>query len=110
MDERMVIMIKKEELFLNEFENAAIVAADSLNHEWNPNFYADDSYRSNLKYFFSQGEIKDLTFDSASVYYMGNRFSSLQINLKSSHRLVTVKVKMVNEKLIAEKLVDKSLE
>ena len=110
MEERMVKAFNKEEEFLNEFGDAAIVAANLLNREWQPYYSADDLYRSNLKYFFSTKEVKDLAFDTAYVYHMDNRCSSVQIILKSSSQVITVRVKMIDDKLIAEKILEKATE
>ena len=65
MDERMVKGFNKEEEFLDEFGELAIIAANLLNQEWKPNYYANDSYRKSIKYFLSTGEMKDLVFDNA---------------------------------------------
>lgn len=110
MDERMVKVFKKEEEFLDEFGDVASVAAKFLDHEWTPSETADDARRATLEYFYSTNEVKDLNFDSAEVFHLGNQFSSVQIILKSSSRLVNVKVKLVGDKLIAEKVVDKPLQ
>lgn len=110
MDERMVKGFNKEEEFLDEFGEAAIIAADHIGREWKPNFYANDSYRASAKYFLSNGDIKDLVFDTAYVYHIGDKFSSIQIILKSSNRQVTVKVKLVDGHMIAEKIIDRSIE
>jgi hypothetical protein len=107
MEERLNKTYFKEEEFLNKFVNTAIVAVRILNGEWQPNYAADDSVRRNHEYFFSTGEIKDLVFESASVYHNNNGFSSVQIILKSSHRLVNVRVKVINGELVGEKIVDR---
>ena len=97
----------KEEEFLEEYERIAIAAAKTLNGEWQPNYTANDSVRRNQEYFFSTGAIENLVFDSAWVYHDNNGFSSAQIILKSSRRLVNVRVKVINDELIGEKIVDR---
>lgn len=74
------------------------------------NYYANDSVRANLKYFFSTGEVKDLAFDFASIHHDKNGFSSVQIVLKSSHRVVNVRVRKIKDELVGEKIVDKPVE
>ena len=110
MDERVVATYNKEEEFLDEYGEIANVAAKLLASEWHPNYLASDSVRANLKYFFSLGEVNDLAFDFAAVYHDKNGFSSVQIVLKSSHRVVNIRVRKVNDELIGEKIVDKPID
>jgi hypothetical protein len=110
LDEHVVKTFSKEEEFLDEFGETAIVAAKLLNGEWHPNYFANDSVRANLKYFFSRGEVNDLAFDFAAVYHDKVGFSSVQIILKSSHRVVSIRVRKMNNELVGEKIVDKSIE
>jgi len=109
MEEHLNKVCSKEEEFLDEFGNVASVTVRILNGEWQPNYDANDSVRRNQKYFFSTGEIKDLVFDSACIYHDNNGFSSAQITLKSSHRRVTVRVRLVNGELVGEKIVDRPI-
>jgi len=109
MEEHLNKVYSKEEEFLDEFGNVASVTVRTLNGEWQPNYGANDSVRRNQEYFLSTGEIKDLVFDSACVYHDNNGFSSAQITLKSSHRLVNVLVRLVNGELVGEKIVDKPI-
>ena len=97
----------KEEEFLDEFFNVADKAAQLLNGDWKPNSACTDKARHNRDYFLSTGELYQLTFDSAAVYHDENGFSSVQIILKSSKRIVNVRVRKVNGSLIAEKILDK---
>ena len=107
MSEYMKQMYFKEEEFLDEFFNVANKAAQLLNGDWEPNSACTDKTRHNRDYFLSTGELNQLTFDSAAVYYDENGFSSVQIILKSSKRIVNVRVRKVNGSLIAEKILDK---
>ena len=107
MEEHLNKAYSKEEEFLDQFGNLASVVISILNDEWQPNYGANDSVRRNQEYFFSTGEIKDLVFDSASVYHDNNGFSSAQIILESSYRLINVRVRLVNGKLVGEKIVDR---
>jgi hypothetical protein len=107
MREFMKKYYPKEEEFLDEFSDVAIEAAKILNDEWQPDYDCDDGTRKNRDYFFSTDQLSSLTYDGAAVYHNQGRFSSAQIVLKSSKRIVTVRVKMKNGNLIAEKIVDK---
>ena len=107
MNEFMKKYYLKEEEFLDEFSDVAIEAAKFLNNEWQPNYDCDDATRKSMEYIFSTDQLYSLTYDGAAVYHDQGRFSSVQIVLKSSTRLVTVRVKMQNGYLIAVKIVDK---
>lgn len=107
MKESMKKYYLKEEEFLDEFAGVAEEAAKILNNEWKPNYYCNDGVRKNIEYFISTNQLSSLTYDGAAVYHEQGRFSSVQIVLKSSTRIVTVRVKMENGKLIAKKIVDK---
>lgn len=97
----------KEEEFLDEYFNIASVAVKAVNYKWNPNYNANDSTRKNQEYFLSTGELTSLVFDVADVFHNKNGFSSAQIKLKSSKRIVNVRVSEVNGKLVGKKIVDK---
>jgi hypothetical protein len=108
MSEFMKKYYPKEEEFLDEFSDIAIEAAKILNDEWQPAYDCNDGTRKNRDYFYSTDQLYSLTYDGAAVYHDQGRFSSAQITLKSSKRVVTVRVKMENGKLISEKIVDET--
>lgn len=107
MSESLHKYYMKEEQFLDEFSEVATEAVKILNHEWHPDDNCDDGTRKNRDHFFSTEQLNSLTYNGATIYHDQGRFSSAQIVLKSSKRIVTVRVKMENENLIAEKIVDK---
>jgi hypothetical protein len=107
--ERLKKLYQKEEEFLDEYGQIVKVAVRVLKGKWEPNYSANDNTRKNQEYFLPTGEIKYLVFDSASVYHDNNGFSSAQIILKSVHRLVNVRVRVVNSKLVGEKIVDRPI-
>jgi len=107
MNENMNKMYLKEEEFLDDFSNFAIEAAKILKNEWQPNYNCNDKTRQNRDYFLSTGELASLTFNSAAVYHDKKGFSSVQIVLESSNRIVTVRVKRNGSKLIAKIIADK---
>ena len=96
MDEHFKQLYEKEEEFLDEFGASASVASELLNGAWQPNYGANDTIRNNVQYSLSSGAVKSLTFDSASVYHNRNGFSSVQIVLRSSKRVVNVRVRNVD--------------
>lgn len=110
MDERVIKTFTKEEEFLDEFGDTANVAVRLLNDEWYPNYSANDAVRANIKYFFSTGEVNYLAFDSASIYHDQYGFSSVQIILRSSKRVINVRVKKVDNELIGEIIVERLLD
>ncbi len=94
----------KEEGFLDEFPGIAKSASQLLGGDWEPNCWCNDKTRRNTKYLLSRGELQKLTFDSASVHHDNKGFSSAQIVLKSSERIVTVVVKKMDGDFVAEKI------
>jgi hypothetical protein len=98
----------KEEEFLEEFSDVARVAAGELNGEWCPDKNCGDVTRKNREHLRSAGELGQLVFNSAAIYYDRNVFSSVEILLNSSKRIVNVSVKTVGGKLHAEKIIDRT--
>ena len=98
----------KEEEFLEEFSDVARVVAGDLNCGWRPNNLCDEAEAKNQNYLRSTGELGQVMFKSAAVYYGPNGlFSSVEIVLESSKRHVEVRVKTVGGKLVAEKILDR---
>lgn len=110
MDERMVKGFFREEEFLEEYGEIARITANLLHQEWIPSYSANDETRANITYFIKSRELSKLVFENAFIYHIGNKFSSVVINLISSYRKVTVKVKLVDNQLVADKLIDKSIQ
>ena len=107
MDEYLARNYLKEEEFLDEYGEVASVAARTLNGEWQPDYQCDDAARKNRDYFKSTGELVQLAFRSAAVFHSANQFSSVQIVLESSSRVVNVRVKLTGDDLMAEKILDR---
>jgi len=97
---------QKEEEFLDEFSDVGCVVASFLGDAWQPNFACNDEVRRNRDYFLSTRELQTLTFDGAAVYHDEGGFSSVQVTLRSSDRVVTVRVRKTDGDLVAEKVVD----
>ena len=98
----------KEEEFLDQFSGVASEAAGLLKGEWVPDPTCNDKVRRNRDYFFRSGEVNALTFDSATVYHDESGFSSVEIVLKSSNRIVNIRVKKIDGSLVAEKVLDRN--
>ena len=110
MSEYMKRYYTKEEDFLDEFGTLVGAALSVLGDEWQPDSQCDDDTRHNQEYFLKTGELTNLVFDGAAVFHDENGFSSTQIVLKSSKRLVNIRVKRAGNKLVAEKIIDRTVE
>ena len=109
MTEHMKRHYRKEEEFLDEFPGVGPAVSETVLDEYEPDYDADDDARSNVKYLLERGELSVLAFDSASVYHENNRFSSVQVVLKSSSRIVTIRVVPSEKSYKTEIIVDKKL-
>ena len=107
MAEHLKRHFTREEEFLDGYESVAYKAAELLGDDWHPNPLCTDNDRQQRDYFLKIGELYSVTFDSAAAYHDENGFSSVQITLKSSKRVVTVRVRRVKGSLVAEKILDK---
>ena len=84
-------------------------AVKVLEDEWEPNPFCSDRVRRNQENALRTGDLDFLVFDGATVRREKNGLLSVQIMLKSSKRLVAVRVTKNNGDLKAEILVDKKL-
>src|SRR6267378_4309256 len=109
MREVMKRYYTKEEEFLEEFHMVAYAAADLMGDDWHPSHSCNDNVRKQVNYFRSTGELASLVFDGAAVDHDKHGFSSAQVVLKSLKRVVPIRVRQVDGKLVAEKLSDKSV-
>jgi hypothetical protein len=99
----------REEEFLDHFEPGAIVAARLMQGAWAPDYRCDDAVRHERERRLQEGTQRDLVFAGAAVYHVGSEFSSVQIALKSSTRMVNVRVRHgTTEELVAHKVVDRA--
>ena len=99
--------VLKEEKFLDDYPGVAEAASKFLQGVWEPNYSCDDRVRHNQTYFLESGELRDLVFDMAAVYHDQDGLSSVQIVLKSSTSVVTVRVSRTDDGYSAEKIVDR---
>ncbi len=98
----------REEDFLDHFETIAIVAARSLQGAWTPNYRCDDAVRGRRDRMLADGTLRELAFSGAAVYHVDDRFSSVQIALRSTTRSVNVRVtRTATQELVAATLLDR---
>ncbi len=110
MHEQLKHYYVKEEEFLDHFEHVAIVAARLLPGAWSPDYRCDDAVRQQRERRLAEGTQQELVFAGAAVYHRDGHFSSVQIALKSSRRMVNIRVRHgVTEELVAEKVVDRAV-
>lgn len=86
----------KEEEFLDEYGELVSSAVSLLNQEWRPNYEANNETRRTERYFLSSGEMTQLVFEMAIVHHNKNGFSSIEVLLKSSARIVNVRIERVD--------------
>jgi hypothetical protein len=106
MPEYLKRVYHKEEEFLDNWSAVAEAVFRLLGGDWKPNYWCNDKTRLNTKHSLSRGELQTLTFDSASVHKDKNGFSSAEIVLQCSSRVITVHVRKTNGNLIAEKIAE----
>jgi hypothetical protein len=98
----------REEEFLDHFEHIAIVAARLMQGGWTPDYHCDDAVRQQRERRLTEGVQQELVFAGAAVYHLDGQFSSVQVALKSSTRMVNLRVRHgTTEELVAEKVVDR---
>ena len=113
-EERLVRYFNKEEQFLEEFDSGGVISAilGVIDRDaWRPEYDANDETRRKNEYTLKEGFFPDtFFFDGAALYHQGGQFSSVQVILKSSKRVVTIRVSRdENNELNAQKIVDKPL-
>ena len=102
----------KEEEFIDDFPGVGPAVSKAVDGDYEPDYDCNDQTRANIKYFLNSGELSSLAFDSASIYHEAGCFSSAQVVLKSSKRVVTVRIKPSKEAKLdysTEIIVDKTL-
>lgn len=102
----------KEEEFLGDFAGAGPAVSQAVDGDYEPNYDCNDQTRANIEYFLKSGELSSLAFDGASIYHEAGCFSSAQVVLKSSKRVVTVRIRPSKEAKLdynTEIVVDKTL-
>lgn len=97
MAESMKRHYMKEEEFLDDFPGAGPAVSQAVGGDYEPDYDCNDKIRANINYFLKSGELSVLAFDRASIYYEAGCFSSAHVVLKSSKRVVTVRIKPSNE-------------
>ena len=112
MTESMKLHYMKEEEFLDDFPGVGPAVSKAVAGEYKPDYNCNDQRRANVKYFLQSDELTSLTFECAFIYHEAGCFSSAQVVLKSSKRVVTVRVKPTKDLKLdysTEIVVDKEL-
>jgi hypothetical protein len=78
----------------------------SVLSEWRPNYQCGERERQRRQLSLANGQLNKLTFDAAAVFYAHGQLSSLQIELRSSSRVLFVRVRWGDGQAIVEKLLD----
>jgi hypothetical protein len=107
MQEHLHDYFTKEEEFLTNYDGLVLAASELLKNDWLPNRKCNDSSRRQRDTLLEAGHLLGLAFDAAAVYHNLHGFSSVQIILRSSQRIVNVRVARLDGQLVAEKLVDR---
>jgi hypothetical protein len=62
--------------------------------------------RQRRQYALAAGQLEQLTFDGAAIFYAHGQLSSLQIELRSSRRVVFVRIWWEGGQVTVEKILD----
>ena len=106
MDAYVTRLYRKEEQFLEDWYLA--VDEPRLGADWRPNFQCNDLERWKRHLQLQAGQLDALTFDEAVIFHDKGQFASLQLRLRSSARLMVVRVRWVPE-MVVETLLDRPL-
>src|SRR5262245_6617242 len=106
------LLYRKEEDFLEHFlgtvEALLPVLAAEHGADWRSNYGCNDAERWARQLRLNAGQLDALAFDEAVILHAERGFSSLQLHLRSSHRLLIVCVSWVDGQMVVEKRLDTS--
>ena len=97
----------KEEEFLSDYSPFGKAASALMQHDWQLNPTCSEVTRLQRDTLLQTGRLLALTFDAAAVYYVANELSSVRIVLRSSKRMVTVRVSIHDGELATEKIAER---
>jgi hypothetical protein len=97
---------RKEEEFLEEWYETVDAVLPLLGGEWRPNYVCNERERQRRQYALAAGQLEQLTFDGAAIFYAHGQLSSLQIELRSSRRVVFVRIWWEGGQVTVEKILD----
>jgi hypothetical protein len=97
---------RKEEEFLEDFYLAVEELLPRLDADWKPNFQCNDRERERRRLALVAGKLDQLVFDEAVVGHNRQGFSSLDVHLRSSNRLLIVRIRWNSSGMIVKKRLD----
>ena len=106
MDEYVAGMYLREEEFLEVFYGTVEAVLPQLGCDWRPNFQCDDAARWRRDRQLREGSLEALTFDSAVIFHGKEGFSSIRLYLRSSARLIVLRLRWSDDGLRVESLHD----
>jgi hypothetical protein len=92
MDAYVTRLYRKEEEFLEDWYLAVDELLPRLGAEWRPNFRCNDLERHARRLRLHAGQLDALTFDEAVIFHDKGQFASLHLHLRSSARLLIVRL------------------
>jgi hypothetical protein len=109
MDAYVTRLYRKEEEFLEDFYETVDALLPLLPGRWQPNFRCNDLECWKRQLQLRAGQLDALTFDEAVIFHDKGQFASLQLRLRSSARLLVVRVRWVPD-MVIEVLLDQALD
>jgi hypothetical protein len=101
MDAYVTRLYRKEEQFLEDFYETVDALLPLLPGRRQPNFRCNDLERWRRQLQLRTGHLDALTFDEAVIFNdRRDQFSSLHLHLRSSSRLLVVRVQWVREMVV----------
>jgi hypothetical protein len=97
---------RKEEEFLEDFYLAVEELLPRLDADWQPNFRCDDRERERRRLCVATGKLDRLVFDEAVVGHNRQGFSSFDLHLRSSSRLLIVRIRWDKSGMLVERRLD----
>jgi len=97
----------KEEEFLEDFYLAVDELLPRLDADWQPNFRCNDRERERRRLALVAGTLGELVFEEAVVGHNRQGFSSLDVHLRLSSRLLIVRIRWDSSGMIVEKRLDR---
>jgi hypothetical protein len=95
MDEHVHRQYLKEEEFLEMYYGLVDAVLPQIDEVWQPNYGCNDQARQHRDLLLATDRLAQLTFDSAVIFHGRQGLSSIRLYLRSSARLLIVRIKWV---------------